>query len=162
MSCIKVKASLRVAYNPRCSQNAGRIERFFLDSIKEKSDITVERGVLPTSLAFDDSIPADDLESYPITVTLQHLTEEEATPHQPLIHRKDERNAGIQPSSGLFRSNLAADDTDELIAASQKNGLAGTIETVKAKYVIGCDGAHSWTRRQLGFVMEGEQTDYIW
>ncbi len=28
--------------------------------------------------------------------------------------------------------------------------------------MIGCDGAHSWTRRQLGFHMQGEQTDFIW
>lgn len=28
--------------------------------------------------------------------------------------------------------------------------------------MIGCDGAHGWTRRQLGFQMEGEQTDFIW
>ena len=25
-----------------------------------------------------------------------------------------------------------------------------------------CDGANSWTRRQLGFKMQGEQTDFIW
>jgi len=28
--------------------------------------------------------------------------------------------------------------------------------------MIGCDDAHSWTRRQLGHKLEGEQTDYIW
>ena len=33
---------------------------------------------------------------------------------------------------------------------------------ISAKYMIGCDGAHSWTRRQLGFIMQGEQTDFIW
>lgn len=32
----------------------------------------------------------------------------------------------------------------------------GVSETVKAKYVVGCDGAHSWTRRQLGFDMVGD------
>ena len=35
-------------------------------------------------------------------------------------------------------------------------------EKIRAKYVVGCDGAHSWTRRQLGFQMEGEQTDFVW
>ena len=33
----------------------GRIERFFLDSIAEHSDIRVERGVLPESMEFDES-----------------------------------------------------------------------------------------------------------
>ncbi|KAF5257235.1 hypothetical protein FOXYS1_12254 [Fusarium oxysporum] len=35
-------------------------------------------------------------------------------------------------------------------------------ETVHAKYLVGCDGAHSWTRRQIGSIMEGEQTDFVW
>ena len=33
---------------------------------------------------------------------------------------------------------------------------------MNAKYVIGCDGARSWTRRALGFELHGEATDFIW
>lgn len=29
---------------------------------------------------------------------------------------------------------------------------------IYAKYVIGCDGAHSWVRKKLGFTMDGEQS----
>jgi phenol 2-monooxygenase (NADPH) len=138
----------------------GRIERFFLDSIKEYSDIEVERGVLPEKLEFDAS-KADVEEAYPITVTLRHLTDEEATPHQDLSSTATNGALnGTAPQNGLFRSNLAADDTDDLIQKGR--GKAGSTEVVKAKYMIGCDGAHSWTRRQIGFTMEGEQTDFIW
>ncbi|KAF9233477.1 FAD binding domain-containing protein [Melanogaster broomeanus] len=35
-------------------------------------------------------------------------------------------------------------------------------ETVRAKFVVGADGAHSWVRKAVGISMEGEQTDYIW
>jgi phenol 2-monooxygenase len=133
---------------------AGRIERFFLDGIKEHSDITVERGVMPETLDLEDADPRDR-EAHPITVTLRHLTEEQATPAESKGHSND-----IQ--SGLFRSNLAKDDTDDILNAAAQNSKAGSTEVVKAKYMIGCDGAHSWVRRQLGFVMEGEQTDYIW
>ncbi|KAG6381746.1 putative phenol hydroxylase [Boletus reticuloceps] len=35
-------------------------------------------------------------------------------------------------------------------------------EIIHAKFVVGADGAHSWIRKALGIVMEGEQTDYIW
>ncbi|CCM01361.1 uncharacterized protein FIBRA_03411 [Fibroporia radiculosa] len=35
-------------------------------------------------------------------------------------------------------------------------------EIVYAKYVVGCDGAHSWIRKEFNITMEGEQTDYIW
>jgi 2-polyprenyl-6-methoxyphenol hydroxylase-like FAD-dependent oxidoreductase len=31
-------------------------------------------------------------------------------------------------------------------------------ETVRAKFVIGADGAHSWVRKTLGIAMNGEQT----
>lgn len=35
-------------------------------------------------------------------------------------------------------------------------------ELVRAKYVIGADGARSWTRKQLGFKMEGTRTKSVW
>lgn len=107
---------------------------------------------MPESLSFsEDSIEDHSSTSYPITVKLRHLTEEEATPAQ---------SNGSEVRDGLFRSNLAEDDTDDLIRKSQ--GKEGTAEIVHAKYVVGCDGAHSWTRRQLGFQLEGEPTDFIW
>ncbi|CZR66721.1 probable phenol 2-monooxygenase [Phialocephala subalpina] len=135
----------------------GRIERFFLDSMKKHSDIRVERGVMPQSMTFDEN-KAEDPAAYPIEVTLQHLTEAEMNPDQSTSTN------GAAKSDGLFRSNMAADDTEELLQRAANHGLVGSRETVKAKYLIGCDGAHSWVRRQLGqgFELEGEQTDYIW
>ncbi|EIW75095.1 hypothetical protein CONPUDRAFT_85427 [Coniophora puteana RWD-64-598 SS2] len=37
-----------------------------------------------------------------------------------------------------------------------------TTEVVKAKYVLGADGAHSWVRRAFDISMDGEQSDFIW
>ena len=127
----------------------GRIERFFLDSLAEYSDIQVERGVLPEQFDIDHS-RTEDLDAYPIRVKVRHLNDEEATPFQQSTNVPD----------GLFRSSLAKDDTDDLIRKNR--GKNGTTEIIRTKYMIGCDGAHSWTRRQLGFSMEGEQTDFIW
>lgn len=135
----------------------GRIERFFLDSIEGWSDIRVERGVLPTKLELDES-KIEDLSAYPISVTLRHLSEEEATPKQSATSAN-----GAATQDGLFRSNLSSDDTKEMIdLANQLKASAGTEEIVKAKYMLGADGAHSWTREQLGFKLDGESTDYIW
>jgi phenol 2-monooxygenase len=134
----------------------GRIERFFLDSLKEHSNIQVERGVLPEKFAFNEA-EAENEDAYPIEVVLQHLSEDLINPEQ------SKATKGAAPSDGLFRSNMAADDTEELLGkAAAVNGKAGSREVIKAKYMIGCDGAHSWTRKQLGFKLEGEQTDYIW
>ena len=128
----------------------GRIERFFLDHMKKHSDIEVERGVLPESLSIDES-RVEDTNAYPVTLKLRHLSDEEATPHQM---------NGTGTQDGLFRSNLSPDDTDELIRKSKSQ--PNSEEIVHTKYVLGCDGAHSWTRGQLGFEMQGEATDYIW
>lgn len=147
----------------------GRIERFFLDSIKEWSiktecngvgsdgEIKVERGVMPIDFHLDESL-LDDPSAYPITVTLRTLTEEEATPKQSATSAN-----GQSIQNGLFRSNLAPDDTDELIQRGKRLGLnAGREEVVRAKYMLGADGAHSWVRNQLGFKLEGDSADYIW
>ncbi|KAM0150407.1 hypothetical protein ACHAPG_008835 [Botrytis cinerea] len=135
----------------------GRIESFFLDSLEEHSKIKVERGISPYTLAFDET-KAEDPDEYPIEVVLQHLTDGQIEPKQTQATID-----GAATSDGLFRSNIAADnDTDEVLSDAHENELTVINETVKAKYLIGCDGAHSWTRRQLGIKLEGEQTDFIW
>ncbi|KAF7903981.1 hypothetical protein EAF00_001315 [Botryotinia globosa] len=135
----------------------GRIEQFFIDSLEEHSNIKVERGIFPYTLAFDET-KAEDPNEYPIEVVLQHLTDDQAKPRQ-----SQATIDGAATSDGLFRSNIAADDdTDEVLSDAHENELTVINETVKAKYLIGCDGAHSWTRRQLGIQLEGEQTDLIW
>jgi phenol 2-monooxygenase len=58
-------------------------------------------------MPFDES-QAEDLDAYPIEVVLQHLTEGEANPHQSTATN------GAAKSDGLFRSNMATDDTEEL------------------------------------------------
>ena len=136
----------------RCLESVlhqGRIERFFIDTIREYASIEVERGVLPEELEID-AAKTEDADAYPVKIKLRHLNDEEATPAQNMSNIPD----------GLFRSSLAKDDTDEVLRKSKDKQDAS--ELLHAKYVIGCDGAHSWTRRQLGFEMQGEQTDDIW
>jgi phenol 2-monooxygenase len=139
----------------------GRMESFFLDALAasyphpadlSQAPLKVERMVLPTSLSIDEAAVGDD-DAHPVTVTLRHLTEEEATPTQRLSNLSD----------GLFRSNLAGDDVGAMLERSDGREEVRE-EVVKAKYVVGCDGAHSWTRKALGpeFELQGEMTDYIW
>ncbi|TDZ34927.1 Phenol hydroxylase [Colletotrichum spinosum] len=133
----------------------GRIEGFFLDAIRDSDTpdqaLRVERMVIPTSLEIDESA-VEDADAHPVTVTLRHLTEEEATPTQMLSNLAD----------GIFRSNLADDDVGDILERSKAREARD--EIVRAKYVVGCDGAHSWTRKTLGkeFEMKGETTDAIW
>ena len=147
----------------------GRIERFMLDAIREESlrtgcngvgaegEIKVEHGVLPTELVVRED-KLGDLGEYPVEVRLRHLSEEEATPTQ-----KATSVNGKGVMDGLFRSNLASDDTEALVKGK---GLlaekAGREEVVRARFLVGADGAHSWVRRQMGpsFDLQGDSTDY--
>lgn len=120
----------------------GRLERFILDSIQQHSDLEIERGIIAETLEYDEKLEGDP-NAYPITVKLRTLSEEEAN-----------------SSSGLDRSTLLPDDWDDL---NQESGSRQTkTEIVKAKYLIGCDGAHSWTRKQVNIPLEGSATDHIW
>ncbi|KAK4216634.1 3-hydroxybenzoate 4-monooxygenase [Rhypophila decipiens] len=38
----------------------------------------------------------------------------------------------------------------------------GVAKTYKAKYALGCDGAHSTVRRSLGYKMVGDSSDAVW
>lgn len=132
-----------------CVLHQGRIERFFLDAIKENSsgNVEVERGILPEKLEFDRvDIESEERGEYPIKVSLRYLSEEAAMPKQ----------SGLGVSDGLYRSSLAKDDTEDMLRRSRRSN--GETELVKTKYLVGCDGAHSWTRQQLGkeFELEGE------
>ncbi|EPE02360.1 phenol 2-monooxygenase [Ophiostoma piceae UAMH 11346] len=119
---------------------------------QQPRQVSVERRVMPTSLTIDEDAAAEDnRDSYPVTVALRHLSENEATPTQMLSNVQD----------GLFRSNLSPPDGVDPSSATIPEGIE---EVVQCKYVVGCDGAHSWTRKALGpeYEMVGEMTDYIW
>ncbi|KAJ4581587.1 hypothetical protein HRR79_000607 [Exophiala dermatitidis] len=53
--------------------------------------------------------------------------------------------------------DAAADYPCTVIA--EKNGKE---ERFRAKYVLGCDGAHSMVRKSLGYKMVGDTTDAVW
>ena len=41
-------------------------------------------------------------------------------------------------------------------------GHEGEIETVRARYVVGCDGAHSAVRKSLGYALLGDSANHAW
>lgn len=115
----------------------GRLERFVLDSIREHSDIEVERGVLAESLEYDETLESN--KEYPITVTLRH-----------------------SGSGNDITIPGDLDDGEWEDLTRQRKMTSEKKEIIKAKYIIGCDGAHSWTRKQLDIPFEGASTEHIW
>ncbi|MBR0844386.1 FAD-binding monooxygenase [Bradyrhizobium liaoningense] len=41
-------------------------------------------------------------------------------------------------------------------------GSEGTVETIKARYVVGCDGARSTVRRSIGRELHGDSANHAW
>lgn len=76
---------------------------------------------------------------YPVTVELQDV----ALPE------------GWDEKDGTYRSNVVDDSYSARIEDGQ------TCEIVKCKYLVGCDGAHSWVRKQLGLVPQGDGTNSV-
>ncbi|OBT71370.1 hypothetical protein VF21_09432 [Pseudogymnoascus sp. 05NY08] len=124
----------------------GRIEQWFTDAIDEFSSdsLKVERPIIPESLVVDQS-RIQDQSAYPVTVTVKKLSDKDAAPEQ-FNHKLE---------NGLYRQ-FAGDQECEFANPPEHR------EIIHAKYVLGTDGAHSWVRKQLGIVPEGESTDYVW
>jgi phenol 2-monooxygenase len=95
-----------------------------------KDDLGVDRLLRPVKLEIDADIEQADASAYPIHVTL------EAVPPPTEIANGDIK-------SGLYRSNLFSNgsnghtDVDENLET----------QVVHCKYLVGCDGAHSWVRK---------------
>ncbi|KAH6954216.1 hypothetical protein DER45DRAFT_646022 [Fusarium avenaceum] len=130
-----------------------RIEDYLLNYIEKYSNIGVEYGMMPESLEVEPGLVEGD--DYPISVVLRSSPK----PAPESLVPGDDTAANIP--NGIHRSNLTADVTDTLLRDAQ-NTQGTSTEKVLAKYVVGCDGAHSWTRRQIGCVMEGDHTDLVW
>lgn len=72
--------------------------------------------------------------------------------------RKVEVEQGVFPT----KMSVSEDSRDEYPVTVDLVGPEGQTETVRAKYLLGSDGAHSWTRAQLGIDMVGETSDQVW
>ncbi|GAA1347138.1 FAD-dependent monooxygenase [Arthrobacter roseus] len=72
----------------------------------------------------------------------------------------------MSPDYGLeFHSMVVANDGDYPVAVTltQVGGPNdGQERTVKAKYVVGCDGARSKVRASIGCTMAGDQANHAW
>jgi phenol 2-monooxygenase len=102
------------------------------------------------SFAYDSALESDP-QSYPIQLTLRTLSDSEANP---------------PPAPGAFggRDVIAKGNLphDELHNETGTSNPPGHIELVKAKYLIGCDGTHSWLRQQLKYELHGESAHSVW
>ena len=129
----------------------GGIEQIFTDFLQADGDsVRVERNMQPESLQLEET-DSGSTEDYPITLNVRHQTTTQQTGSRTRDCKevaKNEAHCVTQASTSVTNSGEHSSNVD--------------VETIKAKYLIGCDGAHSWTRAQLGLSLEGESTDHVW
>ncbi|KAJ1306382.1 hypothetical protein OPQ81_007387 [Rhizoctonia solani] len=131
----------------------GAIENIFRDAMRALGKgpapngacPQVDQPIIPTSISLStDAAELASRDSYPVTVHLKRLSDAEA-------QRLARPVAGAPPNSNEPAADGSSVEVEEELE-----------EIVRAKYVVGCDGAHSWTRAQMGWKMEGEHTDFVW
>ncbi|KAH9851912.1 FAD binding domain-containing protein [Lenzites betulinus] len=91
------------------------------------------------------------------SIFLDSMKAHGVTVERPIIPTSIE----LSTSEAELRDPTAHPVTVALQYLAPQEGESDT-EIVKAKFVLGADGAHSWVRKQLGIALDGEQTDYIW
>lgn len=115
--------------------------------------VSVERGVCPETLTLPHlgaSALSESVEDR-ILVRLRHLTESEAQQTQIPI-----------PVSEIVQPTSVIEEDDLLDALPKTYPSEEIIEEVRCKYIIGTDGAKSWTRSTLGIKLEGESANFFW
>jgi len=102
-------------------------------------------------LQFDEAVSTNS-DDYPITLHIYHKSQETKSTRK----RDAYANAASEPDCDWM--GQASRSTSPEVGQS----VDADVETIKAKYLVGCDGAHSWTRTQLGLSLEGESTEHVW
>ena len=104
-----------------------------LENVRKHRDLEVEYSKVPSDIYINDKALSDH-DEYPFVV---------------MLHPVD--NNPAEPLKGVG-------DPTQITLAS----LAGPRESLRAKYIVACDGAHSWTRKRFAIPFEGDQTDSLW
>ncbi|KAF2214061.1 hypothetical protein CERZMDRAFT_111010 [Cercospora zeae-maydis SCOH1-5] len=130
----------------------GFIEAALLEGIRSRQGPRVQRGTQPVAMELDEH------HEYPVKVRLRHSFKSE------LLHPR--ASAYTLQKDGTHKHERGSIDgygTDPEEIVPRVDGIEGSEEIIRAKYLIGTDGAHSWVRRQLpGVTMEGDSTNAVW
>jgi phenol 2-monooxygenase len=90
-----------------------------------------------------------------------HVIMNQAHLNQLLIE-DTRRYGGREVEYGAEVKSVKIDETDDEYPVSVVAEKDGREIEYRAKYVLGCDGAHSTVRKSLGYKMVGDTSDAVW
>ncbi|MGN8027206.1 FAD-dependent monooxygenase [Microbacterium sp. 22242] len=94
-----------------------------------------------------------------------HVIVNQARMQQFLLEHAASSASRLEPDYGLELTGLEVRDGEHPVLATlqRKTGnRAGEEVTVRARYVVGCDGARSAVRRAIGVALEGDAANHAW
>lgn len=115
----------------------------------EDKDKVIER----TSIVPDVAVPA----RFPHEVTIHQGRIERILEMDLLRYSK----RGVQRNSKVVSVKIDESNDPEYPVVAEIE-TEGHRRTVRSKYLVGADGAHSAVRRSMGLKLEGESSDHIW
>ena len=99
----------------------------------------------------------DDLSEMPHTILSQ------ARVHDFFLEKMLNSSQRLTPDYDLKLISLKRNDNEEYpLTAVLENQDGSDNETIKAKYVVGCDGARSTVRKSLDIELKGEASRQLW
>ncbi|KAK2836843.1 hypothetical protein FQN49_006665, partial [Arthroderma sp. PD_2] len=125
----------------------------FWNPIQRNGADKAEAGVERTAIVDDVAIAA----RYPHEATTHQGKMERILEDDTLLYSK-----GVQRSTTLFDVRIDEAGDAEFPVVAEIQTAKGGRRTVRSKYLVGADGAHSTVRRCMGLKLEGEMTDHIW
>lgn len=92
---------------------------------------------------------------------------------QRLLLENVEKARHVKIEYGKVPLNVTEHDSDDhplhitvqKLGHSQLNGSVDEnrgLETIRTRFLVGCDGAHSWTRKHFEIPMIGQRVDSVW
>ncbi len=95
---------------------------------------------------------------------MPHMILNQARVHDMYLDIMHKSPSRLVPDYGLEMSNLVVDDAadDYPVTVTLSAVRGGSDRIVRARYVVGCDGARSGVRKAIGLKLNGESASQAW
>lgn len=91
-----------------------------------------------------------------------HVVVNQARVHDYLLTAMRRASAHLVPDYSVEFVDLAVDGDDHPVLVTLRDVETGAEHAVRARYVVGCDGAHSRVRAAIGRHMAGDSANHAW
>ncbi|KAK4197635.1 FAD binding domain-containing protein [Triangularia verruculosa] len=128
-----------------------RVEHHMLQNILPHNNIEIRYNTIPVAVEVDIAC-GHEADAYPVTVWLKKVNNDATT-----LNGHATNGINGHESNGQMNN----DQNGHYTNGTDTNEDHTFKERVSAKYIVGCDGARSWLRKQLNVILEGDLTDSV-